>query len=104
MSALSNWHGASLLEMLCDQFCLFTLLPRSIIEICLRLKLKKNCVPVNDDSERDVLIFEGALHLPMAERADYLERACAGNADLRHRVEVLLRAHENAGDFLRDPA
>jgi serine/threonine protein kinase len=34
-------------------------------------------------------------------RAAFLDEACAGNADLRRSVEMLLRAHEKAGDFLQ---
>jgi WD40 repeat protein len=34
------------------------------------------------------------------ERAAFLDRACAGDPALRARVEALLRAHDQAGDFL----
>lgn len=34
------------------------------------------------------------------ERAAFLERTCAGDPDLRARVESLLRTHEHAGDYL----
>src|SRR5271156_3879811 len=59
---------------------------------------------MNDDSSKDVIIFKEALRLPAAERADFIERAAAGDADLCHRVKVLLRSHEKAGDFLLEPA
>ncbi len=36
--------------------------------------------------------------------AAYLDRACAGDAGLRDRVEMLLRAHDPAGSFLASPA
>ena len=50
-------------------------------------------------SERD--IFMALLDLPTAaERAEYLEAACGGDADLRRRVEKLLGSHEAAGSFL----
>jgi WD40 repeat protein len=39
-----------------------------------------------------------------AERAAYLDEACAGDAALRQRVEALLRSHERAGEFLERPA
>lgn len=39
-----------------------------------------------------------------AERAAYLDEACAGDAALRQRIEALLRAHAKAGDFLGVPA
>jgi hypothetical protein len=49
-------------------------------------------------------IFAAALEKATpAERAAYLEGACGGDAELRRRVEVLLRAHERAGDLL-DPS
>jgi serine/threonine protein kinase/tetratricopeptide (TPR) repeat protein len=38
-----------------------------------------------------------------AERAAYLEGACAGDPELCRRVEALLRAHEQSGDLL-DPS
>jgi eukaryotic-like serine/threonine-protein kinase len=38
-----------------------------------------------------------------AERREYIERACGGDDELRSRVEVLLRAHRDAGDFLEQP-
>jgi serine/threonine protein kinase/predicted Zn-dependent protease len=36
-------------------------------------------------------------------RAVFLDRACAGDAALRERVEALLRAHDAAGSFLAHP-
>ena len=49
-------------------------------------------------------VFAEALEIPSApERAAYLARACAGNADLRRAVETLLEAHERAGAFLEPP-
>ncbi len=39
-----------------------------------------------------------------AERAAYLDEACAHDLTLRQRVETLLRSHEAAGDFLGKPA
>jgi serine/threonine protein kinase/tetratricopeptide (TPR) repeat protein len=38
------------------------------------------------------------------ERAAFLERACAGNADLRVRLDNLLAQHDQAGSFLGQPA
>ena len=50
-------------------------------------------------------IFLAALDRPdPADRAAYLDQACAGDADLRHRVEDLLAAHNEPGDFLEAPA
>lgn len=38
------------------------------------------------------------------ERQAYLDSACAGSSELRHKVESLLRAYEDAGSFLVKPA
>jgi serine/threonine protein kinase/WD40 repeat protein/tetratricopeptide (TPR) repeat protein len=38
------------------------------------------------------------------ERAAFLDQACQGEADLRRRVERLLAAHPQVGDFLERPA
>ena len=59
---------------------------------------------MNGPSDRDVEILAEALGLPSAQRADYLDRACGDDAALRRKVEALLRAHEQAGDFLKEPA
>jgi tetratricopeptide (TPR) repeat protein len=45
-------------------------------------------------------LFARALELPAAERAAFLEKECAGDAALRTAVEGLLRASEDAGEFL----
>src|SRR5262245_17599666 len=50
-------------------------------------------------------IFAAALEKSTpAERAAYLDEACAGDAALRRRVEALLQSHEGAGSFLEHPA
>jgi eukaryotic-like serine/threonine-protein kinase len=50
-------------------------------------------------------IFVAALEKSTAaERAAYLEEACAADLELRLRVEALLRAHEQSGDLLDPPA
>ena len=49
-------------------------------------------------------IFSAALEITsVSERAAYLNRACAGDAALRARVEVLLKADADAGSFLDKP-
>src|SRR5262245_33320825 len=46
-------------------------------------------------------IFLAALEITdFAEQAAYLNRACAGDAELRQRIEQLLEAHQAAGSFL----
>jgi serine/threonine protein kinase len=50
-------------------------------------------------------IFTEALEMEdPAQRAAFLEAACAGDARLRQRVERLLGRHDHAGSFLEQPA
>lgn len=49
-------------------------------------------------------IFLSALEYAGPERASFLDRACANNANLRRQVEELLTAHERSGEFLDQPA
>jgi WD40 repeat protein/tRNA A-37 threonylcarbamoyl transferase component Bud32 len=54
-------------------------------------------------TDRD--LFIAALdHPDPADRAGWLEQACAGDPDRRRRVEVLLKAHDDASRFLAGPA
>ncbi len=55
---------------------------------------------MNDGAARDVALFTEAVQLPTGECAPYLEPACANDRARLRRVEDLLRAHENIGDFL----
>ena len=55
---------------------------------------------MSDSPPRDVEVFTAALEVPVGERAAYLDLSCRGNGELRQRVEVLLEAHLQAGDFL----
>src|SRR5262245_2174 len=57
---------------------------------------------MNDSPNRDVEVFTEALRLPHAERAAYLERACGGDAELQRKVEALLEANNQVGNFLED--
>src|SRR5258708_7463738 len=36
----------------------------------------------------------------VAQRSSYLDEACAGDSELRQRVQALLKSHEEAADFL----
>jgi hypothetical protein len=50
-------------------------------------------------------VFLGALEKDSrADRATYLDEACAGNAGLRQRVEELLQAHDKPDQLLDQPA
>lgn len=55
------------------------------------------------ESDREIAIFTEALRIPARERDAFLERSCAGNEDLRRKVEALLRAHGRLGDFMEEP-
>jgi hypothetical protein len=52
----------------------------------------------------EATIFATAIEKNPTERLAYLDAACAGDADLRRRVEELLATHEQAGDYLERPA
>jgi serine/threonine protein kinase len=54
-------------------------------------------------SERDLFIAALERDSP-AEREAYLAQACGSDADLRRRVDRLLRLHADAGSFLEQPA
>ena len=57
---------------------------------------------MENDSEREVVIFTEALKLAVEERDAFLERMCGGDEDLRGKVEGLLRAHDRLGSFLEE--
>ena len=54
--------------------------------------------------QREEAVFEAALQLPAGQRAGYLDQACAGDANLRRRIEGLLGAFERVGGFMKQPA
>ena len=54
--------------------------------------------------DRGEAIFHGALQLPPEQRADYIKLACGDDEQLRAHVESLLKANNDAGDFLDEPA
>ena len=58
---------------------------------------------MSESTNPEVAILNGALELDAGERPAYLDRASAGDAALRRRVEELLRAHEQAENFLQAP-
>jgi serine/threonine protein kinase len=57
---------------------------------------------MSSSPNREVEVFEEALRLPTEQHASYLERACAGDAELRRQVESLLKVHQRVGDFLEN--
>src|SRR5688572_18048519 len=58
---------------------------------------------MNDTPDPIITVFNEALRLAPAERDAYLLRACASEGELRQRGEGILRAYENAGEFLGEP-
>src|SRR5262249_45484626 len=57
---------------------------------------------MNDADRHIMTAFAEALDYAVPEeRAAFLERACRDDPDARARVEALLRAHDQAGNFLR---
>jgi hypothetical protein len=58
---------------------------------------------MNDNPDREQEIFIEATKVPSKDRATFLEIACAGDENLRHKVELLLKAHDRVGNFLEEP-
>ena len=52
----------------------------------------------------DEELFHLALEKPIGERSAFVDRACAGDASRRRRVEALLRSHETPDSFLEGAA
>jgi len=59
---------------------------------------------MNGAPDADIAVFTEALRLPPEERDRYLDKACKSDVEFRRRVEALLQAYEQAGDFLGRPA
>ena len=55
------------------------------------------------ESDREIAIFTEALKIAPRERDAFLKRSCAGDEELRRKVEALLRAHGRLGDFMEEP-
>jgi len=54
------------------------------------------------DSGRDIEVFTEAVQLPIEERVAFLDRACAEDEDLRHKIEAWLKSNDQAGAFLEE--
>jgi serine/threonine protein kinase/Tfp pilus assembly protein PilF len=52
----------------------------------------------------EAIFLEALENATPEDRAAFLDRACADDAELRRAVELLLKAHEQAGDFLQKKA
>ena len=49
-------------------------------------------------------LYHAALEVDADERAAFLDRACAGDEEMRREVESLIASHEEAADFIAEPA
>ncbi len=58
---------------------------------------------MSDTGDRTKDLFFELLDLDPDERTRYLDRASAGDAELRARVERLIAAHDDAGAFMSEP-
>jgi serine/threonine protein kinase len=59
---------------------------------------------MNNPAQVESIFFAALEKKSGAERAEYLDQACGGDAALRERVERLLESHPHAKDFLSRPA
>ena len=55
------------------------------------------------DPQRVQAIFIDAVQKSESERAEFLERECGGDSELRGRVDALIAAHDQSGSFLDSP-
>jgi eukaryotic-like serine/threonine-protein kinase len=51
----------------------------------------------------DETLFHQAQGMAAVDRAAFLDRTCGADAALRQRIESLLAAHENPGNFMAQP-
>src|SRR5713226_5565671 len=59
---------------------------------------------MTDEADRIESVFAAALLQPSPqERIAFLDQECADDLVLRGRVEALLKGHDQAGSFLKDP-
>src|SRR5262245_119452 len=58
---------------------------------------------MTSNPNRDIELFAEAIRLSPAERIVFLDRACADDADLRRRIEALLKSNDRVGAFLEEP-
>jgi eukaryotic-like serine/threonine-protein kinase len=61
-------------------------------------------VNLSKNSERIADIVESALECDPSERAEFFEKACGDDVDLRKEVESLLRFAKKTTDFIEKPA
>jgi hypothetical protein len=59
---------------------------------------------MSNPSPLEAVFFAALEKGSLGEREAYLDEACAGDPDLRRRVEKMLAAQVRAGSFLEQPA
>jgi serine/threonine protein kinase len=59
---------------------------------------------VSQPASEETIFLAALAKASPAEQAAYLDAACGADAELRRRVERLLKAHPQVGDFLEPPA
>src|SRR5262249_54422998 len=59
--------------------------------------------PMTESSPTDAIFFAALAKAATADRAAFLDEACAGDDELRRQVERLLAAHAQADAFLERP-
>jgi len=59
-------------------------------------------MPLNPKRVQAVFL-EAANYHDLAKRAAILDRECMGDAELRQRIEALLKAHDRFNDFANQP-
>jgi hypothetical protein len=57
---------------------------------------------MSGDESDEVAVFTQAIKVPREQRAAFLDQACAGDNELRRKVEALLSAHDRVGNFLEE--
>ena len=62
--------------------------------------VENGLIDMSENPGRTLALFTEALQHRAAERGAFLDRACAGDDQLRRKVEALLRAHEQLGNFM----
>lgn len=58
---------------------------------------------MSDRPGRELEVFAAAMEWPAGERAAFLTRECGGDHALKARIEALLRADAEAGNFIESP-
>jgi serine/threonine protein kinase len=58
---------------------------------------------MSSNSQRAIEIFTEAIHLPLEERAAFLDRVCGEDENLRRKIAALLKSNDRAAGFMEKP-